>query len=1241
MAIDPFSIKLTAPIESTAASNTAVYSEQVYSSSGVPFDQLIDAKTTFNTTNAVYLSARGSDSNTGRTALVPVATWQRAYLAATASSDPRPIVIPDDSVVPVDGAYSGKAITVQAVRGARLTGSFTVAGHWAVSHLGALSSMKDTISLAADCLLRADSVTADIIDLGSPVHNHTLFTTPTLDGDITFSGSGTIHITINVADGTHTIAAGLNVQGWIGSQFLGWDFSRLSSVFRIVQAKSVVTEELQVTDKIVNPDLEARLDKITAGQPAVVSTDIPTGEFIPARTPVTVTSTAAGDRFYQAKDRTAATVLALRDVYTTAEQNDATTGVQNGQVLEGFTFDANDREADKEHFSFLVTDPLGIAAWHDTAADNLTVQCYARDAGIFKPWAPNPSGNQFLQYNVDVSARGAIHDVSVVGKPGGKWYYVFYSSGTQKELRAVPFTLDADGVVTFSNELALTTARQVDAFDTCWLGTANYYVVGHYTVLGGVRTVEIYDMFDDIGAQRRSPKSWASGAAPSNSVKSLAVFMAGDDLIYLYPENNGVGVRREEIVDFRFVRPGNTDKENQPVWRDQLGQFVPLDDWGACFDGVRVYFAGRTPVTVDGQRTGFAVVSTFLDFNTITPEYIVLNPYQSPSIKFENSTPVFVETRNADGTIDTVVQTFAQEGDRDTWSSQVDTPTVATSYANPIGLTVADTPPGYVPKVAFNNEPVTGFSGLIPAVTYYLAPDGTVAVEDDTHDVAIYYATSATGVQVTIVSGTSRTRRNAVELTSLSRRLETLELGARVPLAGEFIPAFTAVNSTPTTSSLPMQLYAARDTSSDPVKEVAPAAIYTDLGGSVVDDRSDVDFFGSTTVATTDIGFGYGSGWVVEQSVDNGSAALTVYQADLSAIADKDDALRAADMTRTVTIPVTAACDYVKVVPIGTGRALVLWQETHRHMQAHEVTLPTTGTTLTLGPKLLSFLPYESIAACWSERHQQLAILARAGGNVLMYVFRRPSTGFHTLSVYQFLSWTDVAANSPVTTGRLSIGVHDGQYIAFHPGSGTHILARRVTVQPDGTVLLGAESNGHPTTGIYSDWDVTLVGSSIVVVGVESDTGQIGEVNVEANRFTIVSGAPVFGAQLASVQNYFRDTTDATGPGGVAAAFNPNNDMVEFLALINGAARKGQVTTHLERRDLTPILGWCLQPVEAGEQPVLGYAGQLVEVPSGLPANTQHYIHPTGVINTNSADGGVKLFRTVSDHWAVLNYPIG
>ena len=64
MAIDPGSIKLASPIESTAADNTAVYSEQVYSSAGVPFDQLIDAKTTFNTTNAVYLSARGSDATT-------------------------------------------------------------------------------------------------------------------------------------------------------------------------------------------------------------------------------------------------------------------------------------------------------------------------------------------------------------------------------------------------------------------------------------------------------------------------------------------------------------------------------------------------------------------------------------------------------------------------------------------------------------------------------------------------------------------------------------------------------------------------------------------------------------------------------------------------------------------------------------------------------------------------------------------------------------------------------------------------------------------------------------------------------------------------------------------------------------------------------------------------------------------------------------------------------------------------
>ena len=1240
MAIDPYSIKLASAIESTADANIAVYSEQVYSSAGVPFDQLIDAKTTFNTTNAVYLSARGSDSNSGRTALVPVATWQRAYLAATSSSDTRPIVIPDDSVVPVDGTYSGKSITVQANRGARLTGSFTVAGHWSVSHLGALSSVKDTISLAADCLLRADSVTADIIDLGSPVHNHTLFTTPRLDGDITFSGSGTIHITINVADGTHTIAAGLNVQGWIGSQFLGWDFSRLSSVFRIVQAKTMVTEELEVTDKIVNPDLDARLDKITAGQPAIVSTDIPTGEYIPARTPVAVTSTAAGDRFYQAKDRTASNALALRDVYDSAEQASTTNGVQNAQVLEGLTVDAT-REANKEHLSFLVTDPLGVAAWHDTAADNITVQCFARDDGIYKPWAPNPSGSQFLQYHWDVSTRGAIHDLVVVGRPGGTWYYVFYSSGVQKELKAVPFQLDADGVVSFSAaELSLTTARQVDALDACWIGSGNYYAVGHHTLLGGVRTVEIYDMVDETGSQRRSPKSWAAGSAPSASAKSLSVFMAGGDLIYLYPDVGGtISVRREEIVDFRFVRPGNTDEFRQPVWVDTNNADVAVEDWGATFDGVRIYIQGRPPTVVDGNRVGTVAVSAFLDYNTITPEYAVFNVFRNPAIKFETNTPIYIETRNPDGSITSVVQTLAIEGDRDTWSSQLDTPTVATSYANPIGVTVAPALPGYVPKVAFNNEPVTGFTGLTPSVTYYLAPDGTVAVESSTHDIPIYYATSSTGVQVTITGGTSRTRRNADQLTALSRRVETIETGVRVPFAGELIPEFTAVNSTPATENLPVQLYPARDTSGDPVKQVAPAAIYSTLGGSVVDDRSDTDFFGSTTVEAADLAFGGGSAWAVEQSIDSGSPHLTVYRAPLSVIADKDDALRAEDLATTLTVPITASCDYVKIVATGRDRALLLWQETHRYMQGYEISVGSSG--LVLGPRLLSFLPYTTIGVAWSDQHQQLVVVARSTTSVVVYVFARPASGFHSFSVYQFLSWTDINVNEPNREGRLSVGEHDNGYIIFHPGSGGLVLARRLDVGADGRVTVGNESNGHPTTGTYTDWDVEVVGSSIVLVGVDSAAGQVGEVNVEANRFTMVGGTPVFGVQLASVQNYFRDTSDISTPGRVSAGLNPENDMVELFAIANNSVRKGQVTTHLERRDLEPILGWNLRSTPAGEEPVLAYSGQLTEVPAGLDAGAQYYIHGDGSVTDTEGSDGVKLFRTVSDYWAVLNYPIG
>ena len=1236
MAIDPGSIKLASPIESTAADNTAVYSEQVYSSAGVPFDQLIDAKTTFNTTNAVYLSARGSDANSGRTALVPVATWQRAYLAATASSDTRPIVIPDDSVVPIDPTYSGKAITVQANRGARLTGSFTVAGHWSVSHLGALSSKLDTISLAADCLLRADSVTADINDKGSPVHNHTLFTTPRLDGDITLSGSGTIHITINVADGTHTIAAGLNVQGWIGSQFLGWDFSRLSSVFRIVQAKDMVTEQLEVTDKIVNPELDARLDKIVAGQPATVSSDIPAGEFIPARTPVAVTATAAGDRYYQARDRTAATALALRDVYTQAEIADNRKGVANAQVLEGFTVDAT-READKENLSFYVSDTLGIAAWHDTATDNITLQAMARDAGIFKPWILNPSGNAFQQYNFDVSPRGTIWDLVVIGRPGGTYFYVIYSSGPQKELRAIPFRLSADGIVTFSSEHAMVTERQVDALDACWIGD-DYYAVGHYSKLGGTRTVEIYRMVTDIGTQRRSPTSWGSGAAPNHSEKSLAVFMSGEDLIYVFPENNGAGIRRHSITNYRIDTGGDTTLENQAIWRDSNGLFVPLEDWGATFDGVRVYFTGRPPTMVDGVRTGTAAVSAFLDGNKITPEYIVVNLFGQPSIKFETHTPIFIETRNNDGTIDSVVQTLAIEGDRDTWSSQVDAPTVATSYAEPVGVTVSNTAPGYVPTVAFNSEPVSGFTGLTPAVTYYLAPDGTVAPEDATHDVSVYYATSTTGAIVTIQAGTSRTRRNAAQLTSLSRRVETLELGVIVPVAGEFIPAFTAVNSTPATNNLPVQLYAARDTSDDPVKEVAPAAIYTDISGTITDTRSDSDFFGSATVRAADLDFGYGSAWVARQSLDGGSEALTVYQADLTVIADKDDALRAEDLTRTVDVPITAQCDYVNITAIDDNRALLLWQENHRYMQGHEISRPQTGTQLTLGSKLLSFSPYSTIGTCWSERHQQLALIARHGGRIVVYVFRRPAAGFHSFSVYQILSWNDVAVNSPITEGRIAIRPHAGGYIAFYPGGATHILARRLNVGADGTVTIGNESNGHATTGSYTDWDVALVGSSAVIVGAESVPGQKGEINIEANQFTMTAGTPVFGTQLASVQNYFRDTSDAVAPGRVAAALDPINDMVEFLAITENTARKGQVTTHRERRDLEPILGWCLQPTEIGDQPVLGSAGQLVEVPSGLPAGTQHYIQNDGSINTD--DTGTKLFRTVSDKWAVLNYPI-
>ena len=1236
MAIDPNAIKLASPIESTAVDNTAVYSEQVYSAAGIPFDQLIDAKTTFNTTNAVYLSARGSDANSGRTALVPVATWQRAYLAATASSDHRPIVIPDDSLVVVDGTYSGKSITVQANRGARLTGSFTVAGHWSVSHLGALSSQPDTISLAADCLLRADSVTADIADKGSPVHNHTLFTTPRLDGDITLSGSGTIHITINVADGTHTIAAGLNVQGWIGSQFLGWDFSRLSSVFRIVQAKDMVTEQLEVTDKIVNPELDARLDKITAGQPATVSSDIPAGEFIPARTPVAIASTAAGDRYYQARDRTAATALALRDVYTAAEQADSRKGVQSAQVLEGLTVDAT-READKENLSFYVSDTLGIAAWHDTAADNITLQAMGRDAGIFKPWVLNPSGNSFQQYNFDVSPRGTIWDLVVIGRPGGTYFYVIYSSGTKKELRSIPFRLSDDGVVTFSSELPMVSERQVDALDACWIGD-DYYAVGHYSRLGGTRTIEIYRMVTDIGTQRRSPTSWGSGAAPAHSEKSLAVFMSGDDLMYLFPENNGVGVRRETITNYRVVSGGDSMTENQAIWRDSNGLFVPLEDWGATFDGVRVYFTGRPPTLVDGVRTGTAAVSAFLDGNAITPEHIVVNLFANPSIKFETHTPIFIETRNTDGTVDSVVQALAIEGDRDTWSSQVNTPTIATSYADPVGVTIAQSAPGYVPKVAFNSEPVTGFTGLIPSTTYFLAPDGTVGPEDATHDVSVYYATSTTGVLVTIAGGTSRTRRNAAQLTAISRRLQTLEQGAVVPLAGEFIPAFTAVNSTPATNNLPAQLYPARDTSDDPVKEVAAAAIYTDISGTITDTRSDSDFFGSSTVRAVDLDFGYGSAWLAEQSLDSGSEALTVYHADLTSIADKDDALRAEDANRLIDIPITASCDYVSITAIADNRALLLWQENHRYMQGYEVYRPQTGSGLLLGPKLLSFSPYTTIATGWSTRHQQLVLVARQGGKVVVYVFRRPATGFHSLSTYQFLSWPDVAANDPITEGRLAVGAHEGGYIVFHPGSSTHILARRLNVGFDGSVSLGNESNGHGTTGEYSDWDVVLVGSSAVIVGVESVSGQKGEINIEANQFTMVGGTPVFGTQLASVQNYFRDTTDLVLPGRVAAALDPTNDMVEFLALSENTARKGQVTTHRERRNLEPILGWCLQHTEIGDQPVLGYAGQLVEVPSGLPAGTQHYIQDDGTIDTD--DTGTKLFRTVSDTWAVLNYPI-
>ena len=335
---DPTSIKVPTTVESGGDPDTVVFTEQIRSSKGVDLTSQIGGKSAINTALSVFLSQTGDDNNSGRSQELPVRTWDAAEGIATSGKQLLGIVVHDSSTIDVTSRLRVD-LDVTGMNGARFQAAtpadgLTLRGTWNVAHLGYQGGTLDKIILGENSYTSADRVNGQVTVEQGVTHGHTYFAAGYLDGNLDLKGAGEVHVYIGGVLGHVTIDPALTVHGYIDGQLYGFDFSSARGQFQSLIAATATVDELTVTDRITN----ARLDAALAGRtvidaPVVARTGVPAGEYLPARTPVTVADTPSGARLFRAASRLPSP-LARTAIYSSEEIGD--NDVVDAYVAAGF-----------------------------------------------------------------------------------------------------------------------------------------------------------------------------------------------------------------------------------------------------------------------------------------------------------------------------------------------------------------------------------------------------------------------------------------------------------------------------------------------------------------------------------------------------------------------------------------------------------------------------------------------------------------------------------------------------------------------------------------------------------------------------------------------------------------------------------------------------------------------------------------------------------------------------------------
>ena len=343
---NPNSIKVPITVESLGDPDTVVYTEQVRSSKGVDLSSQIGGKSAINTALSVFMSENGDDNNSGRSQELPVRTWDTAEGIATSGKQLLGIVVHDSSTIAVTSRLRVD-LDVTAMNGGRLEAAtpadgLTIRGTWNVSYLGYQGGTLDKIILGEDSYTSADRVNGQVTVEQGVTHSHTYFATGFLDGNLELKGTGEVHVYIANMLGTVTVDPRLTVHGYIDGKPYGYDFSSARGQFQSLTAHTITADELTVNDRINNARLAAALaNRTIIDAPVVARTTVAAGEYLPARTPVTVADTPSGARLFKAASRLPSP-LARTAIYDTDEvgANDVVdayiaAGFDNGKPASG------------------------------------------------------------------------------------------------------------------------------------------------------------------------------------------------------------------------------------------------------------------------------------------------------------------------------------------------------------------------------------------------------------------------------------------------------------------------------------------------------------------------------------------------------------------------------------------------------------------------------------------------------------------------------------------------------------------------------------------------------------------------------------------------------------------------------------------------------------------------------------------------------------------------------------------